>query len=157
MVRIGGRVTDDKDRRLLNTMMDKVYCPELIVQVGMQAYQGTKRYLGVCAWLICCFAYQQHVFKLLQHGPLKMFLCGHMACATNWISGYSESALLQLFCEGHHHLQMQHSRACSCLITSLIYQVRMTRQCSMCSACAVLQNDTQVGSTTKSNHQHSKA
>jgi dynein heavy chain len=29
----GGRVTDDKDRRLLNTLMDKLYCTELLQQV----------------------------------------------------------------------------------------------------------------------------
>eukprot|EP00951_Prasinocladus_malaysianus_P000524 scaffold3899_cov41-Prasinocladus_malaysianus.AAC.1 len=26
----GGRVTDDKDRRLLNTLLDQIYCPAIL-------------------------------------------------------------------------------------------------------------------------------
>ena len=30
----GGRVTDDKDRTLLNTILEKCYCPEIVEDSG---------------------------------------------------------------------------------------------------------------------------
>lgn len=39
----GGRVTDDKDRRLLNTILDRVYRPEILSQEGC-ALSASGRY-----------------------------------------------------------------------------------------------------------------
>uniref|UniRef100_A0A7S1SRN5 Dynein heavy chain n=1 Tax=Tetraselmis chuii TaxID=63592 RepID=A0A7S1SRN5_9CHLO len=37
----GGRVTDDKDRRLLNTILDCVYCPDVLTERFMPQASGT--------------------------------------------------------------------------------------------------------------------
>jgi hypothetical protein len=59
----GGRVTDDKDRRLLNTLLEVAYCPEVVDKPGHRlsasgAWRGTAT---LCTPAGLCWKFAHHL------------------------------------------------------------------------------------------------